>query len=135
VHLPEGGRRVSEELQAVLAVHDVESPVRKRQPGRLAMVECDRQRQVRGQPARQVDHGLVDVDTDDRPIGAYAGCGPPGDDPGAAGDVEDVVARPGRRGSQQQLGARREQRRHQVPFVGLRPIAVELKPLPHGSLR
>ena len=80
---------VGEEHQRHLAQRHVEGAVGERQRGGVALPPVD----VRAHASGDGEHRLVEIDADDRSVGADEVGGGAGDDPRPARDVEDRLPR------------------------------------------
>jgi hypothetical protein len=124
--LGERGGPVREELQALLAQHEIEAAVRVGQRLGVAFAPVDGEPLVPALLARDGEHRRVQVDAEHGACRAQLRRDAPRDHAGAAGQVEDALARSRLRRLQQRRDSGAEQRGHHLALVGDGRVAHEV---------
>jgi hypothetical protein len=126
VHLAQRGRPIGEELQALLAEHDVERGVGQRQLHRAAFPPLGGHAfGLRGR-ARGREHGRAQVEPDDTRAASEGPGRGPRHDAGPAGHVQHALPRAQRGGLDEVARPGGEDARDQVALVVLRHVPAEL---------
>ena len=128
VRLAHARRLVREEHEPELAHHDVEGAVREGEARAVRLAPLERG--VGGDLAPRVgDHRVVEVGGDERPLAGEAPEEAPGDDPGAAGDLEHAHTREDRQPCGQIVRVGVEEEGPEVPVVVAGDVADERRVL------